>query len=124
MKDTQTKFTWPILVIAVAVLIMGPGIQKMIRGDPIVEWIVDITLGILLLVFYFGTRLANWMEENQSASQFGLSGWATMLLSSVWVLVGIAFIITGFTSIGVLGFTFFGGVGVIGMVYQFWRLKK
>lgn len=124
MTDTQLKFTWTILVIAAAILIMGPGIQHIIRGDPIVEWIVDITLGVLLLVFYFGTRLANWMEKDQSASQFGLSSWTTLVLSSVWVIVGIAFISTGFTSIGVLGFTFFGGVGVIGMAYQFWKYKK
>ncbi|KMT45705.1 hypothetical protein EL22_28660 [Halostagnicola sp. A56] len=101
---------------------MQPGIESALQGEPTGNWIEDVVLGMLLLTFYFGTRLANWMDQS-STDVFGLSDWTMLFLSAVWIAACALLLSQGFSSIGILGFLLFGSVGVIGMLYKLYSIR-
>ncbi|KMT45777.1 hypothetical protein EL22_27745 [Halostagnicola sp. A56] len=113
---------WGILLIATAGIVMQPGIESALQGEPTGNWIEDVVLGMLLLTFYFGTRLANWMDQS-STDVFGLSDWTMLFLSAVWIAACALLLSQGFSSIGILGFLLFGSVGVIGMLYKLYSIR-
>ncbi|WP_435347132.1 hypothetical protein [Haloarchaeobius sp. HRN-SO-5] len=105
-------------------VILYPGVRRFLAGAPTEDWIVDVVLGVLLLTLYLGTRLAYWVEGDQSADGFQLSDWTILVTSGLWVLAGAVFLSLGFSSIGVLGFTFFGAIGVVAMLYRLYVARS
>lgn len=89
------------------------------RGVPTDERIVDVVLGALLLAPFVGTRLAYWVEGDRSSEDgFQLADWTMLVVTGIWVVATASVIAAGRTSIGVVGFLFFGAIGVLAMLYR------
>lgn len=119
------QFAWPLLVIAVAAVIMYPGVREATAGSPLDEWLVDVVLGVLLLLLYFAPKLVARIEgEQRGPDRFGRSSWTSLLMAATWVVVGGALLALGYSSAGVVGFTVFGTLGVLGMLYKLRRARR
>lgn len=117
--EHKRSIVWGVLVVVTAIFVAEPGFRALLQGAPLEAWIVDVSLGALLLEIYVATRVAYLIEGDRTATaSFGLSDWTILLSSLLWLVVGGTLVLNGFDSVDVLGFTVFGVVGVVAMIYR------
>lgn len=123
-KETDLKITWFIAVV-MGVLILYQGIQDLVRGAPLEDWITMTVIGTSILLIYAGMKLAYWVEDDEpSMDRFGLSDWTALILTGTWIIIGVVFHYLGLSSLGVLLFALFGVIGVVGILYKMHNVKN
>lgn len=121
----RPEVVWQILAIAAALIIMVPSAQKLMQDAPTEERIVDIVLGMLILILIFVPKFVSWFEDSQSAAadQFGLSDWAVLTITGIWVIVGAWFVSVGISPFEAIAFVVFGTIGLVGMIYKLYTVR-
>jgi hypothetical protein len=123
-KITPEKFIWAILAVAVSGFFIYPGFQDFSHGNPMEEWVPQITLGVLFLVASLGLIFASWLEGDQSATSFGLTGWTVLVGFGSWLVAGLVFLSIGYSSITIEIYTILGAVGVAGALYRVYDVRQ
>jgi len=120
----RMDIVWGVFITILAAAIMSQSVDEFAQGAPVEVWITDFTIGVLLLILFFGTVVISAAEEKESQKyEFGLADSYMLVMCVVWVVAGTSLITMGLASIGVIGFVLFGAIGVLGMLYKLYQSR-